>query len=169
MKNKKASISNFRFHVRYYASMLFHLTLAAKSTSKSKSPQVFLGYHSESDGERHLRGDTLPCHSRPKLPYFLNRMVPYCPILAFKRGKVGFQIAHFALKNSPPRHHCCFVWVGAESRPTNNTNKGKIIKWQKVKICDSNVVPHRSTRQTRACLTSLSRREAVLSCWYVPL
>lgn len=31
---------------------------------------------------------------------------------------------------------------------------------------DSNVVPHRSTNRARACLTSLSRREAVLSCWY---
>ena len=31
---------------------------------------------------------------------------------------------------------------------------------------DSNVVPHRSTNWARACLTSLSRREAVLSCWY---
>ena len=32
-------------------------------------------------------------------------------------------------------------------------------------IWDSNVVPHRSTNQTRRCLTSLSRREAVLSSW----
>ena len=31
---------------------------------------------------------------------------------------------------------------------------------------DSNVVPHRSTNQARQCLTSLSRREAVLSLWY---
>ena len=31
---------------------------------------------------------------------------------------------------------------------------------------DSNVVPHRSTSWARACLTSLSRREAVLSSWY---
>ena len=31
---------------------------------------------------------------------------------------------------------------------------------------DSNVVPHRSTNRARTCLTSLSRREAVLSCWY---
>ena len=31
---------------------------------------------------------------------------------------------------------------------------------------DSNVVPHRSTNWARTCLTSLSRREAVLSCWY---
>eukprot|EP00977_Amphora_coffeiformis_P011100 scaffold2655_cov179-Amphora_coffeaeformis.AAC.33 len=30
----------------------------------------------------------------------------------------------------------------------------------------SNVVPHRSTNPTRRCLTSLSRREAVLSSWY---
>ena len=28
------------------------------------------------------------------------------------------------------------------------------------------MVPHRSTNQARTCLTSLSRREAVLSCWY---
>ena len=33
---------------------------------------------------------------------------------------------------------------------------------------DSNVVPHRSTNSTRQCLTSLSRREAVLSLWYGP-
>ena len=31
---------------------------------------------------------------------------------------------------------------------------------------DSNVVPHRSTNLARQCLTSLSRREAVLSLWY---
>ena len=31
---------------------------------------------------------------------------------------------------------------------------------------DSNVVPHRSTSLARQCLTSLSRREAVLSLWY---
>jgi hypothetical protein len=31
---------------------------------------------------------------------------------------------------------------------------------------DSNVVPHHSTNQARRCLTSLSRREAVLSTWY---
>jgi hypothetical protein len=28
------------------------------------------------------------------------------------------------------------------------------------------VVPHRSTNRARTCLTSLSRREAVLSSWY---
>ena len=33
---------------------------------------------------------------------------------------------------------------------------------------DSNVVPHRSTGRARQCLTSLSRREAVLSLWYGP-
>ena len=37
---------------------------------------------------------------------------------------------------------------------------------QKNNIRDSNVVPHRSTNQALTCLTSLSRREAVLSCWY---
>ena len=30
----------------------------------------------------------------------------------------------------------------------------------------ADVVPHRSTNRARTCLTSLSRREAVLSCWY---
>jgi hypothetical protein len=37
---------------------------------------------------------------------------------------------------------------------------------QKNNTWDSNVVPHRSTNQARRCLTSLSRREAVLSTWY---
>ena len=39
-------------------------------------------------------------------------------------------------------------------------------KEQKNNTRDSNVVPHRSTNSTRQCLTSLSRREAVLSLWY---
>ena len=39
-------------------------------------------------------------------------------------------------------------------------------KWQKNNTRDSNVVPHRSTNLARQCLTSLSRREAVLSLWY---
>ena len=37
---------------------------------------------------------------------------------------------------------------------------------QKNNTRDSNVVPHRSTSLARQCLTSLSRREAVLSLWY---
>ena len=37
---------------------------------------------------------------------------------------------------------------------------------QKNNTRDSNVVPHRSTNLARQCLTSLSRREAVLSLWY---
>ena len=47
------------------------------------------------------------------------------------------------------------------------TKKQKAKK-QKMNIEDSNVVPHRSTNSTRQCLTSLSRREAVLSLWYGP-
>ena len=39
-------------------------------------------------------------------------------------------------------------------------------KKQKINTWDSNVVPHRSTNQARQCLTSLSRREAVLSLFY---
>ena len=39
-------------------------------------------------------------------------------------------------------------------------------KLQKNNTWDSNVVPHRSTNQARQCLTSLSRREAVLSLLY---
>ncbi len=37
---------------------------------------------------------------------------------------------------------------------------------QKNNTRDSNVVPHRSTNLARQCLTSLSKREAVLSLWY---
>jgi hypothetical protein len=48
-----------------------------------------------------------------------------------------------------------------------HTHKGAKRKLQKENnTWDSNVVPHRSTNQARTCLTSLSRREAVLSCWY---
>jgi hypothetical protein len=36
-------------------------------------------------------------------------------------------------------------------------------KWKKNNTRYSNVVPHRSTNLARSCLTSLSRREAVLS------
>ena len=41
-----------------------------------------------------------------------------------------------------------------------------LAKGQKNNIRYSNVVPHRSTNLTRSCLTSLSRREAVLSWLY---
>ena len=39
-------------------------------------------------------------------------------------------------------------------------------KGKKNNTRDSNVVPHRSTNRARTCLTSLSRREAVLSSLY---
>ena len=45
-------------------------------------------------------------------------------------------------------------------------SKTQAQKEQKNNTRDSNVVPHRSTNRARTCLTSLSRREAVLSCWY---
>ncbi len=45
------------------------------------------------------------------------------------------------------------LWFGKRKSQKNNTR-------------DSNVVPHRSTNLARQCLTSLSRREAVLSLWY---
>jgi hypothetical protein len=44
--------------------------------------------------------------------------------------------------------------------------KRKLKKFKKNNTRDSNVVPHRSTNRARRCLTSLSRREAVLSSWY---
>ena len=52
------------------------------------------------------------------------------------------------------------------SKMVQNSQAGKVRKKQKNNTWDSNVVPHRSTNQARTCLTSLSRREAVLSCWY---
>ena len=57
-----------------------------------------------------------------------------------------------------------------EGPPTNHlhTPKQNKLQKQKMNIEDSNVVPHRSTNSTRQCLTSLSRREAVLSLWYGP-
>ena len=44
--------------------------------------------------------------------------------------------------------------------------RGRQCKSQKNNTADSNVVPHRTTNTARSCLTSLSRREAVLSCLY---
>ena len=37
---------------------------------------------------------------------------------------------------------------------------------QKNNTRDANVVPHRNTNRAQLCLTSLSRRQAVLSSWY---
>eukprot|EP00985_Skeletonema_marinoi_P022691 scaffold14622_cov86-Skeletonema_marinoi.AAC.5 len=50
----------------------------------------------------------------------------------------------------------------ASTPPHNNESQNE----QKNNTRDSNVVPHRSTNLARQCLTSLSRREAVLSLWY---
>ena len=58
--------------------------------------------------------------------------------------------------------------------PTQNNKHMVYVDWcrndkrrmQKNNTRDSNVVPHRSTNLARQCLTSLSRREAVLSLWY---
>ena len=44
--------------------------------------------------------------------------------------------------------------------------KQDVVERQKINTRDSNVVPHRSTNLARWCLTSLSRREAVLSSLY---
>ncbi len=58
---------------------------------------------------------------------------------------------------------CCYQTV----HETNALNAAPRKKWNKKNnIRDSNVVPHRSTNRTRRCLTSQSRRDAVLSSWY---
>ena len=54
------------------------------------------------------------------------------------------------------------VWCRSGVHEWNKERRKK----QKNNTWDSNVVPHRSTNQARRCLTSLSRREAVLSTWY---
>jgi hypothetical protein len=56
----------------------------------------------------------------------------------------------------------CWLRCSRRSWTKRNVWRGK----QKNNTRDSNVVPHRSTNRARRCLTSLSRREAVLSSWY---
>jgi hypothetical protein len=53
-------------------------------------------------------------------------------------------------------------YLGFQRGPPQNISS----KLQKNNTRDSNVVPHRSTNRARRCLTSLSRREAVLSSLY---
>ena len=60
--------------------------------------------------------------------------------------------------------HWVGMWSGGVWRGC--LQKGGRAKGQKNNIRYSNVVPHRSTNLTRSCLTSLSRREAVLSWLY---
>jgi hypothetical protein len=67
------------------------------------------------------------------------------------------------------------ITTACRSEEYDNVDKGKVVverrskkqearsKKQKNNTKDSNVVPHRSTNLARSCLTSLSRREAVLS------
>ena len=60
--------------------------------------------------------------------------------------------------------------AGEQEKIAQSKVHSKWTKWkqknQKNNNRDSNVVPHRSTNLARQCLTSLSRREAVLSLWY---
>ena len=69
----------------------------------------------------------------------------------------------------------CFERIYLGSRPLADGLNAKGLKDRELRemkkakeynTWDSNVVPHRSTNQARTCLTSLSGREAVLSCWY---
>ena len=62
---------------------------------------------------------------------------------------------------APPTKFLPRGWT-LEDRKKQKNNRKK----QKNNTRDSNVVPHRSTNLARLCLTSLSRREAVLSQWY---
>ncbi|KAL7451498.1 hypothetical protein ACHAWC_003321 [Mediolabrus comicus] len=56
---------------------------------------------------------------------------------------------------------CSYIVLAKRKKTEQKTWKNK-----KNNTRDSNVVPHRSTNLARQCLTSLSRREAVLSLWY---
>jgi hypothetical protein len=60
----------------------------------------------------------------------------------------------------------CLITEERVERTTSREAKEGGSKRQKNNTRDSNVVPHRSTNLARRCLTSLSRREAVLSSWY---
>ena len=96
--------------------------------------------------------------------YVLRRRIRKCMV-------PNFRTVHVKVDESP----IIFARGNGKSKHDHRMNQSiSVIEW--IKICptrtkenntrDSNVVPHRSTNRARACLTSLSRREAVLSCWY---
>ena len=83
---------------------------------------------------------------RKKKDYLERERVASCKTMKRKESCTGKGIASVVIME-------CFVECILEKNQKNNT-------------VDSNVVPHRSTNTARACLTSLSGREAVLSCLY---
>ena len=64
------------------------------------------------------------------------------------------------------QEHTPTTKIYTHTQTHNNLRRSKKKQKKKFNIRCSNVVPHRSTNRTRTCLTSLSRREAVLSCLY---
>ncbi len=85
---------------------------------------------------------------------------------------VYYYVAHFARKNRSSYALVAVVvcveidCIPCVSEVTLTLNIEKPRRQKENNTRDSNVVPHRSTNRARACLTSLSRRDAVLSCWY---
>ena len=79
-------------------------------------------------------------------------------------------VCHFTLCMLMNKNHYTHtVWTAAREPGYFGERKireQKSCRQKENNTQDSNVVPHRSTNWARACLTSLSRREAVLSCWY---
>ena len=65
--------------------------------------------------------------------------------------------------NTPSQHHEQHQAAVVDGHLVVMGYNGRDVKYKKNNIRYSNVVPHRSTNLTRSCLTSLSRREAVLS------
>ena len=78
----------------------------------------------------------------------IGKVIQTCFLVGMKKMSVKFKVWR----------QCC------EKRSL--AKEEREMQMQKNNTRDSNVVPHRSTNRARQCLTSLSRREAVLSLWY---
>ena len=74
----------------------------------------------------------------------------------------GGDTSHYTMSESIQRSKFINYKKIEQNCPGRTATQGK----KENNTRDSNVVPHRSTNRARQCLTSLSRREAVLSLWF---
>jgi hypothetical protein len=103
--------------------------------------------------------------------HFIHHCIPLSAVLGSKRNKISFirciSRNTFTNTGAVERVDCKVKKLAKEYNTWDSNVDCKVKKLAKeYNTWDSNVVPHRSTNQARTCLTSLSGREAVLSCWY---